>query len=121
METNIDITNILSQDLKSRSSVKDLLLYIQNLDEHAVNIDFAHVLFATRSFIDEYYNVFIKSNDQLNHIKVATINIPEDIKAVFLAVSRTQNGEKKEALQTSTIQSFTSVTELNKFLSSLMI
>ncbi len=56
--TTIDITRILSQDLKSRSRANDLLLFIKNSNESEVTIDFRNVMFATRSFIDEFYNLF---------------------------------------------------------------
>ena len=60
MKKNIDITSLLGADLKSRYAVKDLLLYINNTEADSVVIDFAKVKFATRSFIDEYYNVIMK-------------------------------------------------------------
>ena len=47
MKTNIDITTILSQDLKSRLAVNDLRLYIENTGSESVVIDFAGVKFAT--------------------------------------------------------------------------
>ena len=56
----IDITTVLSPDLKSRSTVADLLLYVLNSNEQEIQIDFAKVLFATRSFMDEYYNTFVR-------------------------------------------------------------
>ncbi len=49
--TTIDITRILSQDLKSRSRANDLLLFIKNSNESEVTIDFRNVMFATMSFI----------------------------------------------------------------------
>ena len=87
MKTNIDITTILSADLKSRYAVNDLLLYIQNTGSESVVVDFAGVKFATRSFVDEYYNVIMKNQSSIN---IETINIPEDIQVVFDVVQRTQ-------------------------------
>lgn len=116
--TVLDITLILSQDLKSRSAVKDLLLYIKNLEVKAIKIDFANVQFATRSFIDEYYNQFIKNTSAL---KIETINISDDIQALFKAVSQTQNGERKMTISSSSVSSFNTVTDLNSYLSTLTI
>lgn len=118
MNTVLDITLILSQDLKSRSAVKDLQLYIKNLEVKAIKIDFANVQFATRSFIDEYYNQFIKNTSVL---KIETINISDDIQALFKAVSQTQNGEKKMTISSSSVSSFNTVTDLNSYLSTLTI
>ena len=55
MKTILDITTILSQDLKSRFAVNDLFLYIKNAGSESIVIDFANVKFATRSFVDEYH------------------------------------------------------------------
>ena len=49
----LDITDILSQDLKSRSTVTDLRVFIEHQQAENVMIDFSKVLFATRSYIDE--------------------------------------------------------------------
>ena len=55
-----------------------MLLYVRNCDEQEVMIDFQHVKFATRSFIDEFYNLFIKPSSAVPcHIEI--INVPEKI------------------------------------------
>lgn len=86
MNTTIDIATLLKPDLMSRYAVADLLLYIHNMGSESVVVDFAGVKFSTRSFVDEYYNVIMKSQSS---IKIATINIPEDIQVVFDVVERT--------------------------------
>lgn len=85
----IDITEILSPDLKSRMRAQDLKLYIENGGANAVEIDFRNVKFATRGFIDEFYNLFLKT-PEANAFRVELINVPADIKAMLDAVSRTQ-------------------------------
>jgi hypothetical protein len=102
MERIIDITTILGADLKSRYAVNDLLLFIKNTECTHVAVDFAHVKFATRSFIDEYYNI-IMNNPSLT-IQIDTINIPEDIQFIFNAVKRTQFKEKDIQLDASIIE-----------------
>ena len=101
MKTNIDITRILSQDLKSRLAVNDLLLYIENTESDCVVVDFAGVKFATRSFVDEYYNVIMKNQSS---IKIETINIPEDIQTIFDVVQRTQHKEKDVKLDATVVK-----------------
>lgn len=78
METRIDITAILSQDIKSRLAVNDWLMYIQNTGSKSVVVDFASVEFATRSFVDGYYNVIM--NHSSSDIEIKTVNIPDDIR-----------------------------------------
>ena len=85
----IDIAQILSPDLKSRMRAQDLQLLMVNSGEETFIIDFHGVKFATRSFIDEFYNLFLK-NPSANDFTVEITNVPEDIKLMFDAVSRTQ-------------------------------
>ena len=85
----IDIASILSPDLKSRMRAQDLKTLIENSGADTVEIDFQGVKFATRSFIDEFYNLFMK-NPTANTFRVELTNVPADIKAMLDAVSRTQ-------------------------------
>lgn len=78
--TTINISTLLKPDLMSRFAVADLLLYIHNTGSESVVVDFAGVKFATRSFVDEYYNLIMKNQSS---IKIETINIPEDIQVIF--------------------------------------
>ena len=93
----IDIAQILSPDLKSRMRAQDLKLLIENSEEKEVVLDFQGVKFATRSFIDEFYNLFLKS-PTTNDFQVELTNVPEDIKTILDAVSRTQVRAKAGAL-----------------------
>lgn len=85
----IDIAQIISSDLKSRMRAQDIKLMIENSEVDAVVMDFQGVKFATRSFIDEFYNLFLKKSE-VNTFSVELINVPSDIKAMLDAVSRTQ-------------------------------
>lgn len=85
----IDIAQILSPDLKSRMRAQDLRLFMENSEDNEFVADFANVKFATRSFMDEFYNLFLKK-PTINPFNVKVVNMPEDIKAMLDAVSRTQ-------------------------------
>lgn len=85
----IDIAAILSPDLKSRMRAQDLKQLIENSGADAVVIDFQGVKFATRSFIDEFFNLFLKT-PEANVFRVELANVPADIKAMLDSVSRTQ-------------------------------
>lgn len=113
----IDITEILSQDLKSRSRANDLLLYVRNCDESEVMIDFQNVKFATRSFIDEFYNLFIKTSSHIPfHVEI--VNVPEDIQAIFSAVSNTQT-KVKTIRPSSKVRRFQNIEELLKYMNNV--
>ncbi|MBQ7946063.1 MAG: hypothetical protein IJ280_05060 [Bacteroidales bacterium] len=111
----IDITNILSPDLKSRSRANDLMLFVKNCSETDVILDFQNVLFATRSFIDEFYNLFIKDSVHLP-FKVEITNVPEDIQAMLNSVSKTQT-KIKTIPPTSNIMRFENVDDLLNYMS----
>ena len=115
----IDIAQILSPDLKSRMRAQDLRLYIQNSGADVVELDFSHVKFATRSFMDEFYNLFLK-DARANNFTVKITNVPEDIKAMLDAVSRTQ--VKTTVIPSDTPEmTFKSVDEFLKFLSTVVL
>lgn len=85
----IDIAEILSPDLKSRMRAQDLRLLLENSSEDSFVMDFKGVKFATRSFIDEFYNLFLKHPSE-NAFSLELVHVPDDIKAMFDSVGRTQ-------------------------------
>ena len=115
----IDVAQLLSPDLKSRMRAQDLKLLIENSEEKEVVLDFQGVKFATRSFIDEFYNLFLKS-PTTNAFQVELTNVPEDIKIILDAVSRTQVRAKVIHSQTQEI-SFKNVKEFLNYLSSITL
>lgn len=115
----IDIAQILSPDLKSRMRAQDLKLLIENSEADVVEMDFYGVKFATRSFIDEFFNLFLK-NPEANAFKVELTNVPEDIKTMLDVVSRTQVRAKVIPSQTQEI-SFANVKEFLNYLSSMAL
>lgn len=110
----IDITQILSPDLKSRNRAQDLSLYVSNTGEDSVMLDFSNVKFATRSFMDEFYNLFLKNPSSLPY-KVQITNVPEDINTILESVSRTQTKAKIIPATTSE-QTFKNVDDLLNYL-----
>ena len=118
MKNIIDITKILSADLKSRYAVKDLVLYIENTEADNVVIDVKDVKFATRSFIDEYYNIVMNAN--FANKQVDTINIPDDIQYIFDTVKKTQHKNKSVKLDAPVIKCKT-FTELRNVFSTFLL
>lgn len=70
-------------------------------------LDINNVKFATRSFIDEFYNLFLK-NPSVHPYRVEITNVSEDINTILEAVSRTQTTAKVIPSQTPEV-SFSSV------------
>ena len=113
----IDITTFTGRDLKSRIAVQEFRDMILRQNTDFVIIDFKNVSFATRSFIDEFYNVFIKNTE----IKSELLNVSSEIQSLIDAVKSTQHRVKpiiKNRNSEKVIQ-FSSITEVNKYLSSL--
>lgn len=115
----IDIAAILTPDLKTRMRAQDLKLLIDNSGADAVEMDFQGVKFATRSFIDEFYNLFLK-NAEVNTFSLELINVPSDIKAMLDAVSRTQVRAKVIPSQSQEV-SFKDVKEFMNYFSTLVL
>lgn len=88
----VDITSILGQDLKSRVAVRDVLDFVINADDNDITFDFSKVQFATRSFIDEFYNVFVKDGCEF---PATLVGVPDDIGYMLKVVSTTQNKPKR--------------------------
>lgn len=106
------ISKLLSADLKSRSTVQKLYVLLDKYDAENTIIDFDGVHFATRSFIDEFYNVLIKQM----HYKVE--NMPSDIECILNTVKTTQN-KKKYIENSNDVKNFSSVDEFCSYISSL--
>ena len=115
----IDLAQILSPDLKSRMRAQDLKLFIENSGEQELELDFINVKFATRSFIDEFYNLFLKHPEE-NAFSVELTNVPEDIKTMLDAVSRTQVRAKVIPSQTTEV-SFKDVNEFVRYLNTVAL
>ena len=71
----IDITTILGAELKSRTSARDFETYLHNMKISEVCVDFSHVKSVTRSFMDEFYQLFIKEgNNPLVKVHLQELN-----------------------------------------------
>lgn len=115
----IDIASILSPDLKSRMRAQDLKQYIENSETDAVEFDFQNVKFATRSFIYDFYNLFLRTPEE-NTFRVELANVPEDIATMLETVSHTQVRANVIPSQVKEV-SFKDVNELLHFLSSVAL
>lgn len=112
----IDIVSLLGPDLKSRSNVDDLYVYMKNTTVTSFIIDFSEVQFVTRSFMDEFYNRFLKSSDWNRRVKL--MNVSNDIQRMLDVVTGTQTRVKRPS-KTGRVLSFRTLDEVNKYLKML--
>lgn len=110
----IFIVDVLSPNLQSRTEVKTLAAHIRKMKYERVIIDFAHVQFATRSFIDEFYNVFLQDEN------VAIDNVPKDIRQLFDVVEKTQHKSKTTVADNLVVRCKT-LSDVQRLLNSLSI
>lgn len=113
----IDIAKQIGENLKSRVLVRDLYDLILNLEVETLVLDFRNVSFASRSFMDEFYNVFLENNE----FETKLIHVSPELQTLLDTVKGTQHRHKTYRLKRNSdnVKSFTSVSEINEFLSSL--
>lgn len=116
-EKIIDITNIFSKDLKSRSVARELRDMIISEKCTKVKINFDSVTFVTRSFMDEFYNVIVVNKD----LKIELINLSPEMEAMLDTVKSTQHKSKKtsEKKISGADLKFSTISEANKYLEAL--
>jgi len=116
-DKTIDIAAYIGPDLKSRFAVRCLHEKIMAENSEFVMIDFINVIFASRSFMDEFYNVFIANAD----MKAQLINLSPEIKATLDAVKSTQRRPVKSAkkILSNPDMKFSSISQVNKYLEEL--
>ncbi len=116
-EKVIDIAAYIGRDLNSRIAAREFHDNIINEPKMHVKIDFRNVNFATRSFMDEFCNVFITNAD----VNAELINLSPEIKAMLDAVKSTQHRPTKSAVKISSDSDikFSSISQVNKYLEEL--
>ena len=87
----INIAEILSPDLGFRAQARGFRQFVEENDTtDAVTVDFSGVQFASRAFMDEFYNLFLSPSAEAScQVKVEVVNLPADIAALLEAVVRT--------------------------------
>lgn len=87
--------------------------------EEVVAIDFCGVRFASRAFMDEFYNLFLSPSVVAScAVKVEVVNLPASVAALLEAVVRTNTQPHAHSAATepeALVIKFTSVEEMNAF------
>ena len=117
----INIAEILSPDLGFRALARGFRQFVdENYEvEEVVTIDFSGVQFASRAFMDEFYNLFLSPYAASScPVKVEVVNLPADIAALLEAVVRTNTQSRVHSVVTeseASVIKFKSVEEMNAF------
>ena len=116
----IDITTILGTELKSRTSARDFAKYLHNMKINEVCVDFSRVNSVTRSFMDEFYQLFLKAGKTMN-ASVNMKNMNQQAEAFLKSVEQT-SGRPRHAIGGSDNARFVylqTVQQLNEYLESI--
>lgn len=79
-------------DILNRIYAHDISNAALNSEDPSIQLDFTGVQFTTRSFMDEFYNEVKKLRTEKS---IQLVGMSDDLKAMYNAVSRTQNGTTK--------------------------
>lgn len=111
----------LGDHISSRESATrlfDRLLYLKNT---SYLFDFSQVRFASRSFMDEFYNKFL-SKDSIFFENSKVIHLSNTLEQILESVKGTQSCRKQRKVSKSIpTKCFASVDELNHFLGTLSL
>jgi hypothetical protein len=113
----IDVASILGRNLKSRIAVREFCDYLLSTKETDLILDFQNVSFATRSFMDEFYNVLLCNSI----LRISIINLCSDLENMLVAVKSTQHRTVKSVKIKSYSPEirFTTISQVNKYLEGL--
>lgn len=99
----INIAEIISPDLGFRTQARGFRQFVDEnyAAKEAVMIDFSGVQFASRAFMDEFYNLFFLPSATASFpVKVEVVNLPADIAAILEAVARTNTQPRVHSADT---------------------
>lgn len=115
----IDITNILGTELKSRTSARDFAIYLRNMQMDEVCVDFSRVNSVTRSFMDEFYQLLLKTGNSLN-ANIQLQNMNEQVET-FLNSVKQVSARPRPAIKTPNARfvNLQTVQQLNEYLASI--
>ncbi len=88
----INIAEILSPDVGLRALARGFRQFVDEnyAVEDAVTVDYSGVQFASRAFLDEFYNLFLSPSAAAScSVKVEVVNLPAYIATLLEAVVRT--------------------------------
>lgn len=111
MKKKIQIAKVISTDVRSRSNA-DIIRNEISKDVNEVILDFAGVVFISRSFADELYTIMDKHKD----VKVQEINMSEIVSSMMNAVSSGRKKVRVRPVNNSEIKEFDDLESLSAFL-----
>ena len=116
----IDITTILGSELKSRTSARDFATYLHNMKVNEAYVDFSRVNSVTRSFMDEFYQLLLKTGRSLDiSIQLQNMNQQADAFLKSVEITSTRPRPAIEVPANTRFVNLQTVQQLNEYLESI--
>lgn len=112
METILKIAELISTDIRSRANAEILRSAIDGVKGEII-FDFAGVVFVSRSFTDELYNIMGE------HKGISLKNTSDIVKSMLEAVTKGRNSKRIFKENNSEIKEFDDMTGLSSFLATI--
>ena len=108
----LKIKELISADVRSRANAKKIW-DIVNATTNSIELDFSGVIFVSRSFADEVYNII----DSKKGITIT--NTFDIVKSMFETVSSSRSSKRVREKDNSEIKDFHDMESLSSFLSTM--
>lgn len=108
----LKVKELISADVRSRANAKKIW-DIVNATNNSIELDFSGVIFVSRSFVDEVYNII----DSKKGITIT--NTFDIVKSMFETVSSSRNSKRVREKDNSEIKDFHDMESLSSFLSTM--
>ena len=108
----LKIKELISADVRSRANAKKIW-DIVNATNNSIELDFSGVIFVSRSFADEVYNII----DSKKGITIT--NTFDIVKSMFETVSSSRSSKRVREKDNSEIKDFHDMESLSSFLSTM--
>jgi len=112
MNTILKIADLISTDIRSRANADIIRSAIDGIKEDII-LDFSGVIFASRSFTDELYNV-MKENKN-----ISLKNTSQFVESMLEAVTTGRNTKRALKKDVAEIKEFDDMSSLSSFLATI--
>ena len=112
MNTMLKIADLISTDIRSRANADIIRSAIDGIKDDII-LDFSGVIFVSRSFTDELYNVMAENKN------VSLVNMSKFVKSMLEAVTDGLNSKRVFKQSESEIKEFEDMGSLSSFLATI--
>lgn len=112
MDKTFNIAELISTDIRSRGNANIIRSAIDGIEGNIV-LDFANVIFMSRSFTDELYNILDE------HKNITLLNMSDFVDTMLKTVMQGRKNKRKFSNNESEIKEFDDMQSLSSFLSSI--